>query len=200
MDWWPADSPFEMIVGAILTQNAAWRNVEQALANLERAGVLHPDGLRGLSRARLERLIRPSGFFRVKTRRLRAFLDFLFDRHGGSVVRLLRTPRVRLRRELLGVTGIGPETADSIILYAGRKPEFVVDAYTRRIFHRHGFLGPDVSYDETKALFEENLPPEAPLFNEYHALIVNVGKDWCRPTPRCEGCPLEWHPHRLPRR
>lgn len=199
MHWWPGDTPFEVIVGAILTQNTAWRNVSTAIANLKAAGALTPRGLRQVSGARLARLIRPSGYFRVKARRLRSFLDFLFGRYGGSVARMLRTPLPRLREELLGVTGIGPETADSILLYAGGKPTFVVDAYTRRVFHRHTFLPRDASYDETKALFERHLPVDVPLYNEYHALIVNVGKEFCRPRPRCRGCPLEGHPHRVER-
>ncbi|MCZ6602117.1 MAG: endonuclease III domain-containing protein [Planctomycetota bacterium] len=200
MNWWPGDTPFEMIVGAILTQNTAWRNVVLAIRNLKEARALSPRALRGLSEAKVARLIRPSGYFRVKARRLRSFIDFLYERHQGSLARMFRRPLPQLREELLGVSGIGPETADSILLYAGGMPSFVVDAYTRRVFGRHYFLGEDASYEETKSLFEENLPVDVPLFNEYHALIVNLGKDFCRPRPRCEGCPLEGLPHRTPPR
>ena len=198
MKWWPGDTPFEMIVGAILTQNTAWRNVVQAIRNLKEARALSPRALRGLSEAKLARLIRPSGYFRVKARRLRSFIDFLFERHQGSLARMFRRPLPKLREELLGVSGIGPETADSILLYAGGMPSFVVDTYTRRVFGRHYFLGEDASYEEMKSLFEESLPVDVPLYNEYHALIVNLGKDYCRPRPRCEGCPLEGLPHRTP--
>lgn len=199
MHWWPGETPFEVIVGAILTQNTAWRNVAKAIDNLRAARALSPRGLRRLSEARLARLVRPSGYFRVKSRRLRSFLDFLFRRYGGSLTRMFRTPLPRLREELLGVSGIGPETADSILLYAGGLPTFVVDAYTRRVLQRHLLLPEDASYEETQSLFERNLPVDVPLYNEYHALIVNVGKEFCRPRPRCGGCPLEGHPHRAER-
>ena len=145
---------------------------------------------------RLQALIRPSGTFRVKARRILAFLDYLFGRHGGRLAGMFRTPPDRLRAELLAIPGIGPETADAILLYAGGVPEFVADAYTRRVFHRHYFLRRGASYEETKALFHLALPRDALLFNEYHALIVELGKVHCRTIPRCRGCPLESDPHR----
>lgn len=198
MRWWPGDTPFEVVVGAILTQNTSWKNVSVAIHNLKKARALTPRGLRRLSPTALERLIRPSGYFRVKARRLRSFLDFLFRRYRGNLSRMFRIPLAELREELLGVNGIGPETADSILLYAGELPTFVVDAYTRRIFHRHLLLKENGTYDETKRLFQENLPVDVRLYNEYHALIVNLGKDYCRPRPRCEDCPIEGLPHRIP--
>jgi endonuclease-3 related protein len=191
MHWWPGDTPFEICVGAILTQNTSWTNVSRAIERLKEEGLLDPRTLRSLHREGLEELLRPTGYFRVKARRLASFLDFLFERYRGSLPRMFQTPRERLREELLGVSGIGPETADSILLYAGEKPEFVVDAYTRRIFARHLFLDEGATYDETKALFVQAIPRDVGLYNEYHALIVNLGKEHCRVRPRCEGCPLE---------
>jgi endonuclease-3 related protein len=191
MHWWPGDTPFEVCIGAILTQNTAWTNVTRAIDSLREEGLLRPRALRAVPPKRLEDLLRPTGYFRVKARRLRAFLDFLFARYRGSLTRMFRTPRGQLREELLGVPGIGPETADSILLYAGGKPEFVVDAYTRRIFARHLFLDEGATYDETKTLFVDAIPRDVALYNEYHALIVKLGKEHCRPRPRCEGCPLE---------
>jgi endonuclease-3 related protein len=189
--WWPGETPFEVMVGAILTQNTAWRNVEKAIANLKRERVLRPAALSALPRARLAELIRPAGYYRVKAARLGNLLDYLHDRHGGSVARMLRVPAAALRAELLGVSGIGPETADSILLYAAGRPVFVVDAYTRRVFSRHGAVAPAASYAEVQALFARSLPAERALFNEYHALIVRLGKDFCRPSaPRCPDCPL----------
>lgn len=196
MNWWPGETPFEVIVGAILTQNTSWRGASRAIENLKQARAMSPRGLRRLAPAKLARLIRPSGYFRLKARRLRSFLDFLFGGYGGSLARMFRTPRDRLRDELLRVSGIGPETADSILLYAGGMPTFVVDAYTRRVFHRHYLLPESATYDQTKALFEAHLPVDVDLYNEYHALIVNLGKDYCKPRPKCRGCPLEGRRHR----
>lgn len=190
--WWPGRSRFEVIVGAILTQNTNWRNVEKAIANLRKAGALAPGALRRLSPPELARLIRPSGYFNMKARRLHAFAAWLHTRHGGSLDRMFAEPLPALREELLAVPGIGPETADSILLYAGGKPSFVVDAYTWRFLSRHGFVPEEATYDEMKSLFEENLPPDVPLFNDFHAQIVRVGKEFCRKSePRCDdGCPL----------
>lgn len=193
--WWPGDGPFEVMVGAILTQNTSWSNVEKAIANLASAGALDPRVLLELPPARLATLLRPAGFFNVKTRRLRSFLRWFEDRHGSSVEALRDQSLSSLREELLSVKGIGPETADSILLYALEKPSFVVDAYTYRVLRRHRLVGEDASYDELKALFEDNLPRETPLFNEYHALLVRLGKESCRAKARCEGCPLEPLPH-----
>jgi endonuclease-3 related protein len=190
--WWPARTRFEVIVGAILTQNTAWSNVERAIFNLRKARVLHPDRLRRVPKARLARLLRPSGYFNVKAGRLRSFLGWFHLRFGGSLDRMFATPLGRLREELLGVNGIGRETADSILCYAGDLPVFVVDAYTRRILSRHGLSDPGADYEEVRVLFERSLPQKVSVYNECHALLVNVGKNFCRPrNPRCEQCPLE---------
>lgn len=188
--WWPGRTRFEVIVGAILTQNTAWSNVARAVANLRRAGVLTPQGLAALPLPRLARLIRPSGYYRTKAKRVKQFIRFLRDRYGLQLTRMFAERPSALRQALLTVPGVGPETADSILLYAGKIPSFVVDAYTRRILGRHGLIRPDARYEAIQSLFMRHLPPEAPLFNEYHALLVAVGKDFCRPVPRCAGCPL----------
>jgi len=188
--WWPGETAFEIAVGAILTQNTAWRNVELAIANLKHAKLLAPRAILQCRLARLEDALRPSGYFRVKARRLRSFCRYLLDTHGGSMARMARRPLDELRRELLDVHGIGPETADDILLYACGHPVFVVDAYTRRILARHGHTSPDIVYEDLRNVFEHNLPPDVPLFKEFHGLIVYTGKDFCRSQPRCEGCPL----------
>jgi len=187
--WWPGETPFEVMVGAVLTQNTNWQNVERAIENLKEHDLLDPQALHELTEEQLAELVRPSGFFRVKARRLKALLDWLMEQVQGDLERLRRRRLSRLRAELLSVAGIGPETADSILLYALEKPTFVVDAYTRRVLHRHRLIGDRASYDETKALFESNLPRDAGLFNEYHALLVELGKRFCRPRPRCRSCP-----------
>ncbi len=190
-EWWPARTRFEMIVGAILTQNTSWANVEKAIRALKAERRLTPERMRSLGTKGLSRLIRPAGYFNVKAGRLKDFLSHLFKRHDGSISGFLNQDPVALREELLGIRGIGPETADSILLYAARAPEFVVDAYTRRIFARHGLVDARATYDELKALFMENLTPDAGLYNEYHALIVKAGKDFCKTKePRCGPCPL----------
>ena len=188
--WWPGQTRFEVIVGAILTQNTAWTNVARAIANLRRAHVLSPQALAALPTSRLARLVRSSGYYRTKARRVKRFLRFLQARYRLDLSRMLAERPSSLRKELLAVPGIGPETADSILLYAGNVPIFVVDAYTRRILQRHGLIRPDATYDAIQALFMGNLPPDASLYNEYHALLVAVGKDFCRPVPHCEDCPL----------
>jgi endonuclease-3 related protein len=189
--WWPGRTRFEVIVGAILTQSTAWTNVERAIRNLRRARLLTPRALERVSQKRLERLVRPAGYFRQKARKLKTFLRFLRENFSGSLGRMLRTPTQELRERLLAVHGIGRETADSILLYAGNHRVFVVDAYTRRILERHGLIGPKAGYEEIRALFERNLPRDARLWNEYHALLVAVGKNWCRRVnPRCDTCPL----------
>ncbi len=191
MHWWPAKTPFEVIVGAILTQNTAWVNVERAIANLRRERLLTPRALQQASLGKLARLVRPSGYFRQKAKKLKAFVRFLRENFDGSLARMFRTPTAELRARLLAVHGIGPETADSILLYAGNHPVFVVDAYTKRILLRHGLVGEDPGYEEVRQLFESNVPRDPRLFNEFHALLVNVGKNWCRPQdPRCTECPL----------
>ncbi len=188
--WWPGRTRFEVIVGAILTQNTAWSNVARAIANLHRARALTPQALASLPTPRLAGLIRSSGYYNIKATRLKRFLRFLERRYGLNLSRMFARHPSILRRELLAVPGIGPETADSILLYAGDVPTFVVDAYTRRILNRHGLIRPDATYDQVQALFMTALPPDAALYNEYHALLVAVGKDFCRPIPRCAGCPL----------
>jgi len=190
--WWPARTPFEVIVGAILTQNTAWSNVERAIANLRRERLLTPAALERIERRRLERLIRSSGYFRQKARKLKEFVRFLRREFGGSLVRMFRIPTEDLRARLLAVHGIGRETADSILLYAGGHGVFVVDAYTHRILARHGLAGNDAKYEEIRALFEASLPRDPATYNEFHGLIVNVGKNWCRTRePLCHQCPLE---------
>ncbi len=195
--WWPARTRFEMMVGAILTQNTAWRNVERAVANLRRRGWLTPRALHAADPHAVAEAIRPAGYPRVKTRRLKAFTSFLMTRAGGSPATLFRLATPVLREALLAVHGIGPETADSILLYAGRRPVFVVDAYTRRILVRHGWLAPRTPYDRVARRFTDHLPRDTRLFNEYHALLVQLGKVHCRARPVCAGCPLAaWLPKR----
>jgi len=188
--WWPGDTPFEIIVGAILTQNTNWANVERAITNLKHARVLSAKKLHQLSAKRLAQLIRPSGYFNIKARRLKSFMNFLFAEYGGSLATMRREPLATLRPKLLAVNGIGPETADSILLYACDKPTFVVDAYTKRILSRHKFCSPDADYQTVQKIFMTCLPSDPKLFNEYHALIVKLGKEFCRPKPTCLECPL----------
>ena len=188
--WWPADSPFEVMVGAILTQNTAWANVKKAIANLKAHGLLDPQKLHAVPEAELAELIRPSGYYNQKAKKLKAFVAYFLRRYGGSVKRMKSQSTEKLRRELLQLYGIGPETADSILLYALDKPVFVIDAYTHRIFERHGWLDGRLSYDEFQRLFHRHLGPDAELFNEFHALLDYVGHFYCRRTPRCEACPL----------
>jgi endonuclease-3 related protein len=189
-NWWPAKSPFEVVIGAILVQNTSWKNVEKAIGNLARGDLLSVAELHDLPQDELQELIRPAGYYRIKARRLRHLLDFLVDRYDGSLAAMFNTDLGTLRQELLGVHGVGPETADSILLYAGNLPTFVVDTYTHRVLARHGWIDFDAVYDEIKEHFEDTLPQDAALFNEFHALLVRVGHLHCRKTPRCEGCPL----------
>ncbi len=189
--WWPGDSPFEIVVGAVLVQNTAWRNVERAIDNLREAGVMEPRALYELSVEELAELIRPAGYYQVKARRLRNLLRFIVEEHGGSLEAMFRKNPATMRERLLAIHGIGPETADAILLYAGGLPTFVVDTYTHRILARHGWIGYDASYHDIKNHFESALPADATLYNEYHALLVRVGKDFCKRTaPKCETCPL----------
>ncbi len=187
--WWPASGRFEVMVGAILTQAAAWSNVEKAIAALRRAGALSPAALRRLSLPEIARLVYPSGYYNAKARKLKALATYLGG-YDDDLDRLFALPVERLRPELLGVYGIGEETADSILLYAGGKPVFVVDAYTRRILGRSRLGPPAGSYRQYQQLFMDNLPADAGLFNEYHALLVRHGKDICRVRPRCQECCL----------
>jgi endonuclease-3 related protein len=189
--WWPGETPFEVAVGAILTQNTNWSNTARAIANLRAAGVLTPAALAALPDTRLAELIRPAGYFRLKAGRLKNFLRFLRNEAGLSMAALNGKSLATLRPKLLEVKGVGPETADSILLYALHQPTFVVDAYTRRILSRHGMVPEDAGYDEMRDLYLGALDPDPALYNEYHALLVRVGKDFCRPkAPRCAACPL----------
>jgi endonuclease III related protein len=191
MHWWPAQTSFEVIVGAILTQSTAWANVERAITNLRSAGLLTPADLLAVPSQRLAEMVRPSGYFRQKAKKLKAFVRFLQAEYGGSLKRMFEIPTLVLREKLLGVHGIGPETADSILLYAGNHPVFVVDAYTHRILERHGISNGKPDYEDVRSFIEDTLPRSPELYNEFHALIVNTGKNWCRKkAPRCEGCPL----------
>jgi len=189
--WWPGRSRFEIVVGAILTQNTSWTNVERAIRNLRAARMLSPQAIRRVRSARLEQFLRPSGYFRQKAKTLKSFVNFLYAAYAGSLSRLFATRKDILRVQLLALRGIGPETTDSILLYAGKYPVFVVDAYTRRILERHGHAHPKLAYDKIRTMFESALLLDHQLFNEFHALIVHVGKNYCRPNnPRCSECSL----------
>jgi len=190
--WWPARSRFEVIVGAILTQNTAWTNVERAIARMRTERMLNPGRIDAAPHGTLARLIRSSGYYNMKAKRLKQLTGFLLTRYGGSLRRMFQTELPKLREELLAISGIGEETADSILLYAGDRPIFVVDAYTRRVLERHGLVGDRARYLEIQRLFMDHLPADATLFNEYHALLVAVGKTYCRNTPRCDACPLRY--------
>jgi endonuclease-3 related protein len=189
--WWPGDTPFEVMVGAILTQNTSWKNVEKAIQKLKTRRVLTPKGIHRLKTSDLASLIRSSGFYRIKADRLMSFVDFLFEEFEGKIERMKKEPPEGLRKRLLEVKGIGQETADSILLYALQKPMFVVDAYTRRVLSRHGMISDRASYEEVQKLFMRHLPPDEKLFNEYHALLVHVAKSACKKIPQCDICPLE---------
>lgn len=190
--WWPAETPFEVCIGAILTQNTNWGNVEKAIANLKRAGLLTPGRLRDIPTEQLAELIRPAGYFNVKSARLKDFITWLYRVFEGNLAAMFSGEWRELRPELLAVRGIGPETCDSILLYAGHKPTFVVDAYTRRLFSRLGLISPQAGYDEVRDLFMANLPNDVALFNEYHALIVEHCKEHCRSKPLCGECHLRF--------
>jgi endonuclease III related protein len=189
--WWPGKTPFEVIIGAILTQNTSWKNVELALANLRAADVFTPAKVEMANLRRLQSLIRPAGYFRQKARALKAFVEFLRCEHRGSLKRMFATPTISLRENLLNVWGIGPETADAILLYAGQHPVFVVDAYTKRIMARHGWVGEKAKYEDVRWMFERQSLGNVERFEEFHGLIVLVGKKWCRKSVAlCEECPL----------
>jgi len=193
--WWPGETQFEIITGAILTQNTNWGNVEKAISNLKSAELLTPKRLHDIEAPELAELIRPAGYFNIKTKRLKNFVDWLFENYDGELAGLESLDTDRLRAELLAIKGVGRETADSILLYAFNREIFVVDAYTARVAIRHGLIEPEADYEQLRELFESNLPQDAQLFNEYHALLVKVGKEFCRPKARCAGCPLEKLPH-----
>lgn len=189
--WWPGETPLEVVVGAVLTQNTNWGNVEKAIDNLKREGKLNASAIHKITTESLAALIKPAGYFNVKAKRLKHFVSFLMKDYGGSMSRMKDAKLPSIREDLLRVNGIGPETADSIILYALEKPVFVVDAYTKRVLSRHNIKDHDASYDSFQELFDSNLKRDFRLFNEYHALFVRVAKEHCRTKPLCEGCPLE---------
>jgi endonuclease-3 related protein len=188
--WWPGDTPLEVAVGAILTQNTNWQNVALAIKRLKEARLLTARALQDLPEVELADYIRPAGYYNIKARRLKNFLNFLFSNYRGDMAAMAAAPLELLRPALLAVKGIGPETADSILLYGLEKPTFVVDAYTFRILSRHGLASDPCSYEELRALFMEVLPQDTALYQEYHALLVQTGKECCRPRPRCPTCPL----------
>jgi endonuclease-3 related protein len=197
LHWWPARTRFEVIVGAFLTQNTSWKNVERALGNLRRASVLNIAGMRRLPVTELEQLIRPSGYFRQKAARLKTFIAYLDHRYAGSLNRMFKQPVEVLRKELRELNGVGPETADAILLYAGKLPVFVVDAYAKRVLERHGVIGAGAKYEQVRELVQSALKGKerdsglADHFNELHALFVEVGKRHCGAAAKCEGCPLQ---------
>ncbi len=188
--WWPAETPFEVIIGAILTQNTAWDNVTKAIENLKKANVLSCEAIFDIPVEKLAQLVRPSGYFNQKARRLKNFCYFLSENYGCDLKTMFTEDMYVLRKKLLSVKGIGPETADSILLYAGDLPIFVVDTYTYRILSRHNIIPEETSYEEIQALFMDSLDNDIDLFKEYHALIVMTGKNYCKKKPKCEGCPL----------
>jgi endonuclease-3 related protein len=190
--WWPGRSRLEVIVGAILTQNTAWSNVEKAIKQLKaRRLLISPAKLHGTANSELARLIRPAGYYNVKARRLKNFTTFLMRKYGGSLNRMAKTSTSLLRCELLKINGIGPETRDSILLYVFNRPVFVIDTYTKRIFSRHGLFPYSMDYEHVQAVFTECLPSDEKAFNEYHALIVRIGKEFCKKSPKCGKCPLK---------
>ena len=189
--WWPGDSPFEIAVGAILTQNTNWANVEKAIGNLKKKAALNAGSIHEIKAESLASLIRPAGYFNIKSRRLKAFMHFLMNDYHGSMKKMKKEELEFLRTKLLNIHGIGPETADSILLYALDKPVFVIDAYTKRALSRHNIVRHDDSYESIQNLFHSALKRDAVLFNEYHALFVRLGKTNCKKKPICEGCPLE---------
>jgi len=188
--WWPADTDFETVVGAILTQNTNWRNVEKALDGLKEKGLLDPAALRGLPERELAELVRSTGYYKQKAKKLAVFLDYFFENYDGDMQRLSEQDLELLRAELLGVWGIGEETADAIILYAAHQPTFVIDAYTRRVFSRMGFSDGDATYAGLKELFEANVPRDLYVYKEFHALIDELAKRFCTKKPQCGGCPV----------
>ena len=188
--WWPAETPLEVCVGAILTQNTAWSNVRRAIDRLRLENLLDIESLHDVSAETLAEYIRPAGYFNLKARRLKALVEFLWQRSEGNFSRFVTFSTESLRRDLLDVHGVGPETADSILLYAMERPVFVIDAYTKRIAHRFGWCEEDIEYHRLQRAFVSRLPKNVPLFNDFHAQFVRLGADWCKPKPRCGECPL----------
>ena len=191
LKWWPGDTPFEIMVGAILTQNTSWSNVEKALDNLKKENLLEPRKLYYLHQEELAQLIKPSGYYNIKARRLKNFINLFINDFEGSAEKMFSGDSGELRKKLLNVNGIGPETADSILLYAGKKPFFVVDAYTKRVFSRHKLISKDSTYYQIQEFFSQNLDGNVELFNEFHAQIVMLGKTICSSkNPDCAKCPI----------
>lgn len=190
-NWWPAENELEIMVGAVLTQNTNWKNVEKALGNLKEGNLLSLDALQSMPSTDLAERLRPAGYYNVKTTRLKNLINFIMGKYCGDISSLLKEETGELRDGLLSVKGIGPETADSIVLYAARRPVFIIDTYTHRILHRHDLVDDQVTYHDLQELFMDNLTDDVELFNEFHALIVRTGKEYCRSKPKCSLCPLE---------
>lgn len=194
--WWPGDSALECILGAMLTQNTSWSNAEKAIYNLKKENLISMEKLALINVDELAGLIRPSGYYNRKALKIKYFISFVVKEYGASLERMLEEDAPELRRKLLALKGIGPETADTILLYAGRMPVFVIDAYTYRVLSRHSLVPEETTYGEMQELFMDSLSEDAVIFNEYHALLVRVGKEYCKKrTPLCEGCPLKYDPH-----
>jgi endonuclease-3 related protein len=197
LQWWPADSPFEICVGAILTQNTSWENVELAITNLKAARVLTPKKIHALTHSKLAQLIRPSGYFNIKAKRLRNFVDIVVEQHGASLKRFFKGDTATVRERLLAINGIGPETADSMLLYAGGHQSFVIDAYTKRIFERHDWCDANDGYDAlqtlcTNSLSQKRGADKLDYWRDYHAQLVVIGSRYCKPrNPNCDDCPLK---------
>lgn len=189
--WWPAETPIEVMVGAVLTQNTNWQNVEKAMLNLKKRDLLSVERLHALGPEPLAQEIRPAGYYNIKAKRLKNLIAFVMAAYGGELNALKQEDTQRLRQGLLSVNGVGPETADSILLYAFNRPVFVIDAYTRRILSRHAVAGEHEDYDELQGWFMLHLPAQVALYNEFHALMVQIGKHYCRRSPLCKGCPLQ---------
>jgi len=194
-NWWPAESELECILGAILTQNTSWKNVEKAFENLKSRGLLSVEKLDSIPTKKLANLIRPSGYFNQKAIKIKAFISYVKKTYNGDLDKMFDEDTHELREKLLRIKGIGPETADSILLYALKKPVFVIDAYTYRILSRHSMIPNEISYQEMQDLLMDSLPEDIQVFNEYHALLVRVGKEHCKRKALCKGCPLEYDPH-----
>ena len=195
--WWPGETQIEIAVGAILTQNTAWSNVKKAITNLQNADSLSAQKLYELPKERLAELIKPAGYFNIKAKRLKNFINWLVEQYSGDFKILEDINTNRLREELLSINGVGRETADSILLYALERPVFVIDAYTNRIMQRHHLSDPEMDYEQLRDLFESNLSEDVPLYNEFHALIVRTGYLYCKPKPKCSECPLNKLPHSI---
>jgi endonuclease-3 related protein len=197
LQWWPADSPFEICVGAILTQNTSWENVMLAITNLKAARVLTPKKIHALTHSKLAQLIRPSGYFNIKAKRLRNFVDIVVEQHGASLKRFFKGDAATVRERLLAINGIGPETADSMLLYAGGHQSFVIDAYTKRIFERHDWCDANDGYDAlqtlcTNSLSQKRGADKLDYWRDYHAQLVVIGNRYCKPrNPNCDDCPLK---------